>query len=97
VQNKGSIYDMAVGTIKEYGYGNYIDFASAKATEDEFRQELKGTRLVYALADPITEDISILLEGFDGFIEVEAGGSIEFVNEHNADIPSSITYMLKEV
>jgi hypothetical protein len=44
--------------------------------------------------EPPTE--TDLTTDFDNIIEVEAGGSIEFVNEHNADIPSSITYMLKE-
>lgn len=96
VQNVGSIRNMAVGSIKEYGYGNDIDIVSAKVTEEEFRQELKGTRLIYALATPIVTDITDLFtEDFDVF-KVEAGGSFKFVNEHEDAVPSSITYLLKE-
>lgn len=49
----------------------------------------------YALATPIETDISAYLTD-DNFIEVDGGGSIVAVNEHKYDVPSSITYMLKE-
>jgi hypothetical protein len=41
-------------------------------------------------------DISTLLPEDFEIIEVEGGGSIEFVNEYGNPVPSSISYMLKE-
>lgn len=40
-------------------------------------------------------DISNILSA-DNYIEVESGGTITMVNEHGLDVPSEITYMLKE-
>ena len=47
---------------------------------------------VYAAATPEITDISADLEGFDPVIPVEGGGQIEFVNDYNHDVPSTITY-----
>lgn len=44
----------------------------------------------------IVADISTLLPEDFEIIEVEGGGSIEFVNEYGNPVPSSISYMLKE-
>lgn len=62
----------------------------------EVQAYLKGTMLYYEL-DTITEtDISEHLADFDNLIEVEGGGVIEFVNEYEKAVPTSITYLLKE-
>ena len=42
------------------------------------------------------DDINPLPVPFDNLIEVEGGGSIEFVNEYEQAVPSSIKYLLKE-
>lgn len=52
----------------------------------------KGMEILYPLAEPIKTDIAT---EFDNLIEVEGGGSIEFVNEYEQAVPSSITYLLK--
>lgn len=49
-------------------------------------------QVVYALSTPEVTDISAELEGFDPVIPVEGGGQIEFVNDYNYDVPSTITY-----
>lgn len=55
----------------------------------------KGTpiTITYALANPIEIDITT---DFDNIINVEGGGSLEFVNEYKNAAPSSITYLIKE-
>lgn len=52
-------------------------------------------KLLYALATPEVTDISDILTD-DNFIEVEGGGSITAVNEFGYDVPTEITYMVKE-
>lgn len=47
----------------------------------------------YAIAEPIETDISEYLT--DNFIEVEGGGAITAVNEHECDAPSTINYIAK--
>ena len=65
VKNTGGLREMSVGTIKEYGYRNDIDIVSSKATETEFRQELAGTILYYALptsiTSPLTQEVKTLV------------------------------------
>ena len=51
--------------------------------------------IVAALAEPEVTDISDILTD-DNFIEVEGDGSITAVNEFGYDVPSSISYLLKE-
>lgn len=51
--------------------------------------------LYYELAEPIITDISNILTD-DNFLEVESGEAHEFANEHKKDVPSSITYLMKE-
>jgi hypothetical protein len=72
----------------------YCYFVSSASTVEEFLAELKGTRIDYALAEPIEIDISAYL-GNDNFIEVEGGGTITMVNEYEYDIPSTINYITK--
>jgi hypothetical protein len=59
-------------------------------------QAANGTPLTitYELAEPITEDIDT--SDFDNILQVEPGGRIELVNEHNTDLPISYTYLAKE-
>jgi hypothetical protein len=52
--------------------------------------------LYYELAEPIITDISDILTG-DNFIEVESGGTLEFVNEYKNAVPSTIKYTVVEV
>jgi hypothetical protein len=50
--------------------------------------------LYYGLAEPIITDISDILTD-DNFIEVESGGSLEFVNEYKYAVPSTVKYTIK--
>jgi len=49
--------------------------------------------VTYVLAEPITEHVPT---NFDNILEVEAGGTLEFVNEYGYEVPNSITYLQKE-
>lgn len=49
-----------------------------------------------ALSNTIDTDISHLISD-DGFIEVEGNGTVVFANSHRYDVPSEITYQLKEI
>lgn len=48
----------------------------------------------YEIAEPVITDISDILTG-DNFIEVESGGSLEFVNEYKYAVPSTVKYTIK--
>ena len=52
--------------------------------------------LYYELAEPIITDISDILSD-DNYIEVEGGGTITMVNEHQMLVPNEITYQIKRV
>lgn len=70
-----------------------IDFAYVDA--EGFKDGVSGEMLYYELATPEVTDISGLLPA-DNFMEVEGGGTITAVNEYGFDVPSEITYMVKE-
>ena len=62
----------------------------------ETQNEKPTGMLYYELAEPIVTDISDILP--DGnYIEVEGGGTVTMVNEHQMDVPSEITYQVKRV
>ena len=52
--------------------------------------------IYFELAEPIITDISDILPD-DNYIEVEGGGTVTMVNEHQLAVPSEITYQIKEV
>lgn len=52
--------------------------------------------VIYSIAEPIETDISHLLPK-DNYIEVESGGTIEFVNEYKHAVPSDIAYIRRVV
>lgn len=73
------------------------------ATADDFKaylaeQYANGTpvTIYYELAEPIITDISDILPD-DNYIEVEGGGTVTMVNEHQLAVPSEITYQVKRV
>lgn len=59
-----------------------------------FKEAVRGKKLIYALAEPIETDISAYLDD-DNFIEVEGGGTITAVNEHERAVPSTLKYTVK--
>ena len=61
-----------------------------------FKSAMSGVMLYYELAEPIVTDISDILSD-DNFIGVEGNGTITFINEYSHDVPSEITYQIKEV
>lgn len=81
--------------------GFYLDtttsiyFKSPYSTVAETQEWLRGVKFILPLLEPIETDISAYLN--DGFIEVEGGGTIEFVNEYNHNVPSETTYLINTV
>ena len=69
--------------------GAYADVASLK-------EAVKGVIAYIVLETPIETDISEHLKDFDNLIEIEGGGSLEFVNEYEQAVPSAVKYLLKE-
>lgn len=70
----------------------YIRDDTKSSNTTDFKNGLKGQKLLYELATEELIDISDMLHP----IRVEAGGTITFQNEHNLDMPNTITYK-KEV
>lgn len=85
--------DMAYGSTT-IGYTS-IDFVNNAYTDAvSFKAAMKGRLLIYALANPVVTDISDII-GNDA-IEVEAGGTLTFVNENNYDVPTTVTYYIAD-
>ena len=82
-----------VGDMSQGANSVKVSFCEApNTTLEEFKEIIKGVKLVYALAEPIETDITDLMSG-DNSILVEGGGTIELINEHGYDVPSTITYI----
>lgn len=90
------------------GIGNYCDhtsvancyFVTSYPTLAEWKAHLaelyaSGNPLIieYALAEPIEEDITDLINS--GFLKVEGGGSVIAYNAYAQDAPSTIKYTVK--
>lgn len=73
---------------------DFPTLADWKAHLAERYQNGNPLEFVYALAEPVEEDITDLITS-DNFIEVEGGGSIEFVNEYEHSVPSTVNYIVK--
>lgn len=74
-----------------------VEFVDNRYTNvADFKAAVTGKKLLFALETPIETDISESLEDFDNIIEVEGGGSLEFVNEYKNPVPSAVKYLLKE-
>lgn len=85
--------DMAYGNSTE-GYTS-IEFVNNAYTDAaSFKEAMRGRKLVYALASPTVTDLPELPD--DNFIEVEGGGTVTAVNEHELAAPTKIEYQLKE-
>ena len=61
-----------------------------------FKSAMSGVMFYYELAEPIITDISDILSE-DNFIGVEGNGTVTLKNEYSYDVPSEITYQIKEV
>lgn len=78
----------AIQKLEGYGMG-LIDFENKKFIQyDGFLGDNPSDR--------VEHDISAALADFDNIFEVQAGGTLRFVNEAKAAIPSSFTYLAKE-
>jgi len=91
------------------GWANMVDYEfgisagslrlhnSAYTASEAFKQTLVGKYAYYELATPIETDISAYLTD-DNLIEVEAGGTLTFQNQHGDNyripVPSEETYMI---
>ena len=91
-------------TNNNFQFGNsYDSIFNYFADLDAFKAYLKERYLsgnpvtiTYELAEPIVTEFTWELDNFDNLLQVESGGSLEFVNENGDAVPSSVTYLLKE-
>ena len=77
----------------------YVSVASTGvSTVDEFKAALTADPfyVTYIIDTPETVDVSELLTE-DNFIDVEGNGTLTFKNEYEYEVPSEMTYMLKEI
>lgn len=89
--------DKTIFMYNSYLGNNIISITDTDYTDAAtFKAAMNGVMLVYALATPTETDLSDYF-GEDNLIGVEAGGTITAVNEYEYDVPSLITYQLKEV
>lgn len=65
------------------------------ATREAFKDANANTMLAYVMATPIETDITDLMQDILDKLPCEAGGTIEFHNEANLDMPNSIEYIVK--
>jgi hypothetical protein len=77
----------AIQNLNGYGFGK-IDFDNKKYIQE---YDENGE-----LTNPIVTDISSYLKDFDNTLEVQAGGTLRFLNEAKAPILSTISYLAKE-
>lgn len=77
-------------------YGLASSMEEWKALLAQWSAEGNPLVVYYALTEPIITDISDILTD-DNFIEVESGGTLEFVNEYKNAVPSTIKYTVVEV
>lgn len=92
-------YDLAGTTNGIYMLNSAFAYITDKryTTVEEFKAHLAEKPLIvlYSTTTPEVTDISAELAGFDPFIYVEPTGEIEFVNEYENAVPSTITYIVK--
>jgi hypothetical protein len=92
-------YITRVNIDKGLQFNNVVkNFGISECTQSAFNAYLAENPMTfyYELAEPIVTDISdILPDGF--YIEVEGGGTVTMVNEHQLAVPSEITYQVKRV
>lgn len=82
------------GCIRNVGGALYrYDSAYESLSDAKARLDANPLIVYYKLSKPIITDISDLLP--DNVLEVEAGGTITFENEHKLPVPNQITYLVK--
>jgi hypothetical protein len=89
VQNLEGYGEANPDNAEEY---NYIDFEAKKFVAYGYLSD--GVWVAYNA--PQETDVSAYIDIDDNLIEVEAGGSLVFVNENGLEVPSAVTYMVKE-
>ena len=98
-ENMDKAWDYApyTGVYSDHHTLNRVYFVTSKPTVDEWKaylaeQYTNGTpvTLTYALAEPIETDLT---ETIGNIIEIEEGGFLEFVNEHENAMPTHISYL----
>lgn len=89
VQNLEGYGEANPDNAEEY---NYIDFEAKKFVAYGYLSD--GVWVAYDA--PQETDVSAYFDADDDMIEVEAGGSLVFVNEDSLEVPSAVTYMVKE-
>lgn len=86
----------AVQAFDGYGEGNPDNASEYNTVDFENKRFIKNGHVVnnewVALDTADTVNIKKELAGFDPVFSVEPGGRIEIANEHNYDVPSTVTY-----
>lgn len=90
--NSYEAYTLSAYNIIESGVDNGVYITSRKTTVEEFRQELRGTVLLYARKSPIVSPLPVKM---DRVIEVEDNCCIRFITDTGRAIPYSISYLRK--
>ena len=73
--------------------GSYVNIRNDDyATAEAFKAAMNGVYLYYELATEVEEDI----DPIDNVIDVSSGETT-FNNEHEQDVPSSISYFIPNV
>lgn len=99
-QNKNAICVKA-SYVRDYSVGtfyqnplNWVFVGSSDDTMDSLKNRFSNDNLYYELAEPIITDITDLVPADWEYIEVEAGGTVEFKSSTDLRIPvpSTITY-----
>lgn len=89
----------AVQALEGYGEGNPDNASEYNIVDFKNRIFIKKgdifNREWVPLATPTTTDITAELGGFSSVISVEPSGQIEFENEYENAVPSTITYIVK--
>jgi hypothetical protein len=89
------VKDNTISGIETGNADRFRIYSSAFENVADVQSALAGKTLYYELATPIETDISAYLT--TDTIDVEGGGSIEFTNTYNQDVPSDIDYLIEEM
>ena len=92
----GAWYSGKVGEYSDHKSLPYAYFVTDKPTLEEWLEWLANNPITvtYSLLEHTATDVSAIIP--NGFIKVEAGGTITAVNEHGQAVPMAITYLLSQ-
>lgn len=74
-----------------------ISYIASDGDAEAFKLAMNGVILYYELATEVVTDITDLMGGYDGTLDTEQGGTVEFVQSNSPAlaVPSTVNYMVK--